>query len=227
MRIAVLTLFPRMFEGVLGESIIKLARERGLVTVDLFNLRDWGLGERRTVDDRPYGGGPGMVLRPEPVFAAVEEIRAGEDDWHVVLLTPQGRRYSQAIAAELAGRESGKKLLLLCGHYEGFDERIRTGLSVDEISAGDYVTTGGEIPAMILIDTIVRQVPGVLGNALSAQEESFHQGVLEFPQYTRPPEFRGMKVPEVLLSGNHAEIARWRKERSLERTRARRPDLLE
>lgn len=224
MRIAVLTLFPGMFEAVLGESIIKLALDRNLVAVDLFNLRDWGLGERRSVDDRPYGGGPGMVLRPEPVFAAVEEITGTQATWHIVLLTPQGRTYSQPLAAELA-RES--KLLLICGHYEGFDERIRTGLPVDEISVGDYVTTGGEIPAMLIIDTIVRQIPGVLGNELSIQEESFRGGVLEYPQYTRPPEFRRMKVPEVLLSGNHGEIAKWRKQQSLERTRAQRPDLLE
>jgi tRNA (guanine37-N1)-methyltransferase len=221
--IAVLTLFPTMFEGVLGESILKLAIERGLVTVDLHNLRDWGIGSRHTVDDRPYGGGPGMVLRPEPVFAAVEKITGGEDNWHIVLLTPQGRKYTQSVAAELAGKE---KLLLVCGHYEGFDERIRTGLPVDEISAGDYVTTGGEIPAMIVIDTVVRQIPGALGNEFSTDEESFSSGLLEYPHYTRPPEYRGMKVPEILLSGNHAEIAKWRKEQSDERTRTRRPDLL-
>jgi tRNA (guanine37-N1)-methyltransferase len=213
-----------MFEGVLGESIVKLALEKDLVTVELHNLREWGLGNRRTVDDRPYGGGPGMVLRPEPVFAAVEEITSRNGDWHIVLLTPQGRKYSQSIAGELAVT---KNLLLICGHYEGFDERIRAGLGADEISAGDYVTTGGEIPAMIVIDTVVRQLPGVLGNEESTDEESFRSGLIEYPQYTRPPEFRGMEVPEVLLSGNHAEIAKWRSEQSLERTRRRRPDLLE
>ena len=224
MHIAVLTLFPGMFEGVLGESILKLAIESGLVTVELFNLRDWGLGNRHTVDDRPYGGGPGMVLRSEPVFAAIEAIIKDEENWHIVLLTPQGRGYTQSVASELAGRE---KLLLVCGHYEGFDERIRMGLPVDEISVGDYVTTGGEIPAMIVIDTVARQVPGVLGNELSADEESFHENLLEYPHYTRPPEFRGMKVPEILLSGNHAEIAKWRKGQSEKRTRTRRPDLFE
>lgn len=222
MHIAVLTLFPSMFEGVLGESILKLAVERNLVRIELHNLRDWGLGSRRTVDDRPYGGGPGMVLRPEPLFAAIEEITGGEQDWHTVLLTPQGRKYSQAVATELAARE---KILLVCGHYEGFDERVRTGLAVDEISAGDYVTTGGELPAMIVIDTVVRQIPGVLGNESSTDEESFRGGLIEYPQYTRPPEFRGMKVPDILLSGNHAEIAKWRGEQSLDRTRKRRPDL--
>ena len=224
MRIGILTLFPAIFEGVLGESILKLAAERELVTYELFNLRDWGLGERHTVDDRPYGGGPGMVLRPEPVFAAVEDITSGAKDWHVVLLTPQGRKYTQAIAAELAGKD---KLLLVCGHYEGFDERIRTGLPLDEISVGDYVTTGGEIPAMIIIDTVVRQIPGALGNDSSTDEESFRTHLIEYPQYTRPPEFRGMKVPDILLSGNHGEIAKWRAQRSLERTRRRRPDLLQ
>ncbi len=224
MHIAILTLFPGMFEGFLRESILKLGIERGLVSVELHNLRDWGLGARRTVDDRPYGGGPGMVLCPEPVFAAVEEITSGEKSWHIVLLTPQGRRYSQPVASELAGRE---KLLLVCGHYEGFDERIRMGLPVDEISIGDYVTTGGEVPAMVVIDALIRHIPGVLGNESSAGEESFGSGLVEYPQYTRPPEFRGMKVPEILLSGNHGEIDKWRKEQSLERTRTRRPDLLE
>ena len=224
MHIAVLTLFPGMFEGFLGESILKLGIERGLVSVKLNNLRDWGLGDRRTVDDRPYGGGPGMVLRPEPVFAAVEQITNGEQDWYIILLTPQGRRYTQSVASELAGRE---KILLVCGHYEGFDERIRTGLPVDEISIGDYVTTGGEVPAMVVIDTIIRHVPGILGNESSAAEESFGSGLIEYPQYTRPPEFRGMKVPEILLSGNHGEIEKWRKAQSLERTQNRRPDLLD
>jgi tRNA (guanine37-N1)-methyltransferase len=151
-----------MFQGLLSESILKIAIERGVLTVQLHNLRDWGLGNRRTVDDRPYGGGPGMVLRPEPVFAAVEEITGGEKDWHMVLLTPQGRRYSQSMARELAAKE---KLLLICGHYEGFDERIRLGLPVDEVSVGDYVTTGGELPAMIIVDTVARHIPGVLGNS--------------------------------------------------------------
>jgi tRNA (guanine37-N1)-methyltransferase len=213
-----------MFEGFLRESILKLALERGLVKVELHNLRDWGLGARRTVDDRPYGGGPGMVLRPEPVFAAVEEITGGEEGWHIILLTPQGRRYTQSVASELAGRE---RLLLICGHYEGFDERIRTGLPVDEISVGDYVTTGGEVPAMVVVDALIRHIPGVLGNESSAGEESFGSGLIEYPQYTRPPEFRGMKVPEILLSGNHGEIEKWRKAQSLERTRTRRPDLLD
>jgi len=224
LRIAVLTLFPGMFGGILGESILKLAIEREIVNVELFDLRNWGHGNRRTVDDRPYGGGPGMVLCPEPVFSAVEEITSGKEDWHIVLLTPQGRKYSQSAANELAVKE---KLLLICGHYEGFDERIRLGLPVDEISVGDYVTTGGELPAMIIIDTVVRHLPGVLGNECSVEEESFHDNMIEYPHYTRPPEFRGMKVPEILLSGNHAQIAKWRKEQALERTRKRRPDMLQ
>jgi tRNA (guanine37-N1)-methyltransferase len=222
LHISVLTLFPAMFDGFLRESILKLATERGLVSVELHNLRDWGLGARRTVDDRPYGGGPGMVLRPEPVFAAVEEITGGEEDWHTILLTPQGRRYTHSVASELASKF---RILLVCGHYEGFDERIRAGLPVDEVSVGDYVTTGGEVPAMVVIDTLIRHIPGVLGNELSAGEESFGSGLIEYPQYTRPPEFRGMKVPGILLSGNHAQIEKWRREQSLERTRTRRPDL--
>lgn len=224
LHISVLTLFPGMFDGFLRESILKLATERGLVSVELHSLRDWGLGARRTVDDRPYGGGPGMVLRPEPLFAAVEAITGAEEDWHVILLTPQGRRYTQSVASELASKP---RILLVCGHYEGFDERIRTGLPVDEVSVGDYVTTGGEVPAMVVIDTLIRHIPGVLGNESSTNEESFGSGLIEYPQYTRPPEFRGMKVPEILLSGNHAEIEKWRKAQSLERTRTRRPDLMD
>ena len=224
MHIAVLTLFPSMFDAVLGESILKLAIEKKLVSFEFHNLRDWGLGSRRTVDDRPYGGGPGMVLRPEPVFEAVEHITSSAEGWHRILLTPQGRKYSQETALELAAED---RLLLICGHYEGFDERIRLGLNVDEISTGDYVTTGGEIPAMVIIDTVVRQIPGVLGNEASADDESFSHGSIEYPQYTRPSEFREMEVPEILLSGNHAEIAKWRNKKSLERTQGRRPDLLE
>ena len=224
LHIAVLTLFPSMFEAVLGESILKLAVEKNIVTIKLHNLRDWGLGNRRTVDDRPYGGGPGMVLRPEPVFSAVEEITSEEQDWHLILLSPQGRRYQHRVASELSLK---KNLLLICGHYEGFDERIRVGLDVDEISVGDYVTTGGEIPAMIIIDTVVRQLPGVLGNESSIEDESFSEGFIEYPQYTRPREFRDMEVPEILLSGNHSEIANWRKDKSKQRTQDRRPDLLD
>lgn len=222
MKIDVLTLFPAMFAGALDESIVKRAREAGLLDLTIHNLRDYTHDRHRTVDDKPFGGGPGMLLKPEPVFEAAESL--GRDDTRVILLGPAGRTFNQAIARELA-RE--KHLLLVCGSYEGFDERVREALADDELSIGDYVLTNGALPAMVIVDSVTRLLPGVLGDDESSRDESFSHGLLEYPQYTRPSEFRGMKVPEVLLSGNHAEIARWRAEQAKKRTQDRRPDLLE
>jgi tRNA (guanine37-N1)-methyltransferase len=223
MLISVLTLFPKMFEGALSESILRIAQEKGALKISLFNLRDWGIGKRKTVDDKPYGGGPGMVLRPEPVFHAVEEITK-EGNWRKILLSPGGKKLTQSLVKELSKEEN---ILLVCGHYEGFDERIREGLDLEEISIGDYITTGGELPALVIIDAIARLLPGVLGNERSAWEESFSEGLLEAPQYTRPVEFRTMKVPEILRSGDHKNVAQWRQSQARARTRLRRPDLLE
>jgi len=222
MRVDVLTLFPGMFAGPLDESIIKRAREAGLLNLQIHNLRAYAHDRHKTVDDRPFGGGPGMLLKPEPLFEAIEDL-AGETA-RVVLLSPSGRGFSQAVARELAGFEH---LLLVTGHYEGFDERVRAELADDEISIGDYVLTNGALPAMVVIDAVTRLLPGALGDDQSALDESFSHDMLEFPQYTRPAEFRGLKVPEILLSGNHAEIARWRAEQARLRTTERRPDLLE
>jgi len=221
MKIDVLTLFPAMFAGPLDESIIKRAREAGRLDLAIHNLRDYAHDRHKTVDDRPFGGGPGMLLKPEPIFEAVESL--AREGTRVILLSPAGRPFSQAIARELAGLEH---LLMVSGHYEGFDERVREQLADDELSIGDYVLTNGALPVMVIIDAVTRLLPGVLGDAESAQEDSFSQGLLEYPQYTRPAEFRGMKVPEVLLSGNHGEIARWRAEQARLRTQERRPDLL-
>ena len=221
MKIDVLTLFPGMFAGPLDESIIKRAREAGLLDLAIHNLRDYAHDRHKTVDDRPFGGGPGMLLKPEPIFEAVEGL--ARENTQVILLSPAGRMFSQAIARELAQREH---LLLVSGHYEGFDERVREQLADDELSIGDYVLTNGALPAMVVIDAVTRLLPGVLGDDESAQDESFSHGLLEYPQYTRPAEFRGMKVPEVLLSGNHAQIAKWRAEQARLRTKERRPDLL-
>ncbi len=221
MKIDVLTLFPAMFVGPLDESIIKRARDTGRLDLKIHNLRDYAHDRHRTVDDRPFGGGPGMLLKPEPIFEAVEAL-AGEQT-RVILMSPSGRAFNQAIAAELA---QFQHLLLVSGHYEGFDERVREQLADDELSIGDYVLTNGALPVMVLVDAVTRLLPGVLGDDESAHEESFSHGLLEYPQYTRPAEFRGMKVPEVLLSGNHAEIARWRTEQARLRTTERRPDLL-
>ncbi len=221
MKIDVLTLFPGMFVGPLDESIIKRARETGRLDLRIHNLRDYAHDRHKTVDDRPFGGGPGMLLKPEPLFEAVEDL--AREDTHVILLSPAGRTFNQAVARELALREH---LLLISGHYEGFDERVREQLADDELSIGDYVLTNGGLPVMVVIDAVTRLLPGVLGDDESSREESFSHGLLEYPQYTRPAEFRGMKVPEVLLSGNHAEIARWRAEQARLRTTERRPDLL-
>jgi tRNA (guanine37-N1)-methyltransferase len=220
MKIDVLTLFPGMFAGPLDESIVKRARTAGLLELGIRNLRDWTHDRHKTVDDRPFGGGPGMLLKPDPIFEAVEQL-AGEQT-KVVLLCPQGRRFNQAIAHELS---QVQHLLLVCGSYEGFDERIREALADDELSIGDFVLTNGALPAMVVIDAVTRLLPGVLGDDESSSDESFSKGLLEYPHYTRPADFRGMKVPDVLLSGNHAEIERWRKEQARLRTAARRPDL--
>ena len=223
MKIDVLTLFPAMFAGPLDESIIRRAREAGLLDLTIHQLRDYTHDRHKTVDDRPFGGGPGMLLKPEPIFEAVEGI--ARESTRVILLSPAGRPFNQEIAAELSKLDD---LLLVTGHYEGFDERIREQLADDELSIGDYVLTNGALPAMVVIDAVVRLMPGVLGDDESSKNESFSPGGpgLEYPQYTRPADFRGMKVPEVLLSGNHAEIARWRAEQAAKRTRERRPDLM-
>jgi len=224
MRIDVLTLFPEVFEPVLHASILGIAEEKGLVDYHLHNIRDYSLDKHKKVDDRPYGGGPGMVIQCEPVFRAVEAVQAADErTGRLILLTPQGRRLDEQMARELAGAD---RLILLCGHYEGFDERIHAGLPVEEISVGDYVLSGGETAALVIIDAVVRLVPGVLGDENSTSQESFSDGLLEYPHYTRPPEFRGMTVPEVLLSGNHAQIEKWRKAEADRRTRCRRADLL-
>lgn len=220
MKIDVLTLFPAMFAGPLDESIVRRARDTGRLDLKIYNLRDWAHDRHKTVDDRPFGGGPGMLLKPEPIFAAVEAL-AGEET-QVILLTPQGRRFDQAVARGLAG---WKHVVLVCGSYEGFDERIRAALADDELSIGDYVLTNGALPAMVVIDAVTRLLPGVLGDDASSTDESFSHGLLEYPHYTRPADFRGMKVPEVLLSGHHAEIERWRHEQARRRTTDRRPDL--
>ncbi len=210
-----------MFAGPLDESIIKRARQAGLLELRLHQLRDWAKNRHKTVDDRPFGGGPGMLLKPEPIFAAVESLR--RENTRVILMSPIGRKFDQAIAAQLAEQSH---LLIVTGHYEGFDERIREALADDEISIGDYVLTNGALPAMVVVDAVTRLLPGVLGAAASATEESFSDGELEYPQWTRPVEFRGMKVPEVLVSGNHAEIAKWRLKQAQQRTEQRRPDLV-
>ena len=221
MKIEVLTLFPAMFTGPLDESIIKRARESGKLEFKLHNLRDWTHDRHKTVDDRPFGGGPGMLMKPEPLFEAVESLRG--EKTRVILFSPSGRKFDQAIARELAQQE---KLLLITGHYEGFDERVRAALVDDALSVGDYVLTNGALPSMIVVVAVTRLLPGVLGDDESSLDESFSHGLLEYPQYTRPAEFRGMKVPEVLLSGNHAEIEKWRREQAKLRTKAQRPDLL-
>jgi tRNA (guanine37-N1)-methyltransferase len=221
MKIDVLTLFPAMFSGPLDESIIKRARAAGWLDLKVHNLRDWAHDPHKTVDDRPFGGGPGMLLKPEPLFEAIESLK--REKTRVILLSPAGWTFNQAIARALARED---ELLLVTGHYEGFDERVREVLADDELSIGDYVLTNGALPAMVVIDAVVRLLPGVLGDDASSQDESFSHSLLEYPQYTRPAEFRGKKVPEVLLSGNHAEIEKWRREQARLRTQKRRPDLM-
>jgi tRNA (guanine37-N1)-methyltransferase len=227
MRIDVLTLFPEMFSGYLGQSLLKRAVDAGIVSVAVHNIRDWAQGKHRQVDDRPFGGGPGMVLMPEPVVACVEAVQAeGDAPGHLVYLSPQGRRLDQRIVAELAGHQ---RLVLLCGRYEGIDQRAIDLLRPDELSIGDFILGGGEVAAMVVIDAVVRLVPGVLGDEESNKQDSFsgNPPLLEFAQYTRPREFRGLTVPDVLMTGNHPEIARWREQQKLERTRQRRADLLD
>jgi tRNA (guanine37-N1)-methyltransferase len=225
MRIDILTLFPEMFESPLSFSILKRAREQGIVAVSLTNIRDFATDTYRKVDDKPYGGGPGMVMMPGPVFDCCEYVqRLSPSRGRVILLTPQGNRFDQAKARELAQEP---RVILIAGRYEGFDERIRTGLGAEPISIGDYVLNGGELPAMVIVDAVVRLLPGALGDEDSAKEDSFSEGLLEYPQYTRPEVFRGMKVPEVLLSGDHGKIAQWRRRQALERTQQWRPDLLQ
>jgi tRNA (guanine37-N1)-methyltransferase len=221
MRFDVLTLFPEMFPGYLGQSLLKLAIDRGLVEVRLHNIRDWAKGRHKVVDDRPFGGGPGMILKVEPVVECVEAVRAGDaDPGHLIMLTPQGRRLTQPVVEELAGH---KRLVLLCGRYEGFDDRVRQILQPDELSIGDFILGGGEVAAMVVIDAVIRLVPDVLGHEESAANDSFSgtDRLLEHAQYTRPREFRGLTVPDVLLGGNHEEIARWRVEQSRQKTAER------
>lgn len=224
MRVDILTLFPEMLAGPFSTSILKRAQERGLLEINLVNIRDFSTNKHHTVDDTPYGGGAGMVMGPEPLFGAVEQV-ARELGFvpRVVLMSPQGRPFSQALAAELSYEEN---LVFICGHYEGIDERVRDTLVTEEISIGDYILTGGELPAAVVVDAVARLIPGVLGEAASAEEESFTTGLLEYPHYTRPREYRGQEVPEVLLSGHHEETRKWRRRQSLLRTLERRPELL-
>jgi len=224
MRIDILTLFPEMFAGPFSESILKRAADRGLIEIHLHQIRDYTHDKHHVVDDTPYGGGAGMVMKPEPVFEAVEAVKAmAEGEQKVILLSPAGRLFTQAVAADLALKP---RLILIAGHYEGFDERVRSIID-SEISIGDYVLSGGELPTMVIVDAVARLIPGVLGSDESHVEESHSQGLLEYPHYTRPPEFRGMVVPDILLSGNHAAIAKWRCKESLKRTLERRPDLMD
>lgn len=228
----VFTLFPEVFEPYLQTSILQRARQRGIVQVHLHNIRDWTTDRHHITDDEPYGGGGGMVMKPEPIFAAVEEVLGAPPHCPLILLSPQGRVFNQRIAAELASAGplspgQPRRLGLLCGRYEGIDERVRQHLVTDEISIGDYVITGGELAALVVIDAVTRFIPGVLGDPDGALDDSHASGLLEHPHYTRPPEFRGWRVPEVLLSGDHGRIARWRRQQSLLRTWQRRPDLLQ
>ena len=224
MRIDLLTIFPNMFRGPFDESIVKRAVEGGLVSINLHDIRQWAKDRHKTVDDYPYGGGPGMVMKPDVVFAATESVLAlAPQREPVILLTPAGRRLTHEIVVELAAKE---RLVLICGRYEGFDARVHEHLATDEISIGDFVLSGGELAAMVLVDAVVRLLPGALGSPQSTAEESFAEGLLEAPHYTRPPEFRGWSVPEVLLSGNHGEVAKWRRLQNILLTARRRPDLL-
>ncbi|HEY81458.1 MAG TPA: tRNA (guanosine(37)-N1)-methyltransferase TrmD [Caldilineae bacterium] len=222
MRIDILTIFPEMFPCVLDASILKRAQDKGLADIRVWNLRDWTTDRHKTTDDAPYGGGGGMVMKPEPIFAAVEDIR-GEEEVPVILLTPQGRRFTQTVAEELTQQA---RLIFICGRYEGVDERVREHLVTDEISIGDYVLSGGELAAMVVVDAVVRLLPGALGYERAAAEDSHATGLLEGPHYTRPLLFRGWEVPEVLRSGHHARVAEWRRRQALKRTLERRPDLL-
>ncbi len=223
MRIDCLTLFPEMFQSPLSHSILRRAQDAGVVDIVLTNIRDFSTDSHKKVDDKPYGGGPGMVMMPGPVFDCVEYVqKLSPEKGRLILLTPQGQKFDQPKAVELSNE---KRLILISGRYEGFDERIRVGLGAEQISIGDFVLSGGELAAMVIIDAVVRLLAGALGDENSAMDESFSEGLLEYPQYTRPEVFRDMKVPDVLLSGNHAKIAQWRRQQSLERTKKWRPDL--
>ncbi len=227
MRFDVLTLFPEIFPGYMSQSILNKAIERGLVEIHVHNLRDWAQGKHKKIDDTPYGGGPGMILMVEPVVNCVRDVQQMDPDPGItILLTPQGRRLNQPMIEDFA---SNQRMIVLCGRYEGFDQRVIDILNPVEVSIGDYILNGGEVAAMVLVDSLVRMVPGVLGDEKSSWDDSFSRGnrLLEYPQYTRPREFEGLEVPEILLSGNHPEIERWRKAKSLENTRIRRSDLLE
>lgn len=226
MRIDIVSLFPEMFDGPFGHSIIKRAREAGILDTVITNPRDYAKDKHRIVDDTPFGGGAGMVMKPDPLFFAVEDIleKSSKEKRRILLMCPGGTTFTQAKAKELAGYE---QLILLCGHYEGIDERVREHLVDESLSIGDFVLTGGELPAMIVVDAVARMLPGVLGASDSAEHDSFYNGLLEYPQYTRPREFRGWQVPDILVSGDHAKIARWRRKQSLKNTLLRRPDLLE
>jgi tRNA (guanine37-N1)-methyltransferase len=218
----ILTLFPKLCAGAFTESILKKAQENRLIQVRCLNIRDWATDKHRVTDEPPYGGGPGMVMKPEPIFAAVESIRTERS--HVILMAPGGRRFTQELALELSGKDH---LIFVCGHYEGIDHRVTEFLVNDELSIGDYVLSNGAIAAAVVVDAIARLVPGVLGNGDSARDESFSSGILEYPQYTRPHEFRGWTVPEILLSGNHRAIREWRANQARQKTQERRPDLLQ
>ncbi len=223
MHFEIFSLFPEVFASYLNTSILKRAQEAGIITVSTYNIRDWATDKHHTTDDTPYGGGGGMVMKPEPVFAAVESVVGSPPNCPVILMSPQGRPFTQAMALELSHYDH---LSLLCGHYESVDERIRQHLATDSISIGDYVLTGGELPALTVVDAVTRLLPGVLGDPEAPLKDSHAMGLLEYPHYTRPPDFRGWEIPEILLSGNHAEIDRWRRRESLRRTLKLRPDLL-
>lgn len=223
MKFEILTLFPDMFAGPFDESIIRRAVERGLIDIRLHNIRDYAVDKHRTVDDAPYGGGAGMVMKPEPLAACIEKVAIERPAARVIMTSPQGKPFNQSLAERLAREE---ELVIICGRYEGIDERVRELFVDEEISLGDFVLTGGEIAAMVIVDAVTRLIPGVLGSDASAADDSFSDGLLEYPQYTRPPEFRELAVPDTLLSGNHQEIARWRRRMALQRTAQRRPELL-
>jgi tRNA (guanine37-N1)-methyltransferase len=224
MRIDIITIFPEMIEALCGYSIIKRARDNGLITVNAVNLRDYTFDKHKQVDDYTYGGGAGMILKPEPLFRAVESLSSPSPPDEVIVMTPAGKPFDQKEARNLAG---AGHLIFICGHYEGIDQRVLDHLATRELSIGDYVLTGGELPAMVVADAVIRLLPGVLGNEESLELESFEGGMLEHPQYTRPAEFRGLKVPDILLSGNHQEIKRWRQEQAVKKTQGLRPELLE
>lgn len=224
MRCEIITIFPGIFNSYFSLKLFERAMQRGIVEIKVHNLRDYTTDRHRTVDDCSYGGGPGMVMKPEPFFRAVEAIKGDGIETCTIMLSPQGKPFSQEMAMAMSNEK--RRLLFICGRYEGIDERVREALADREISIGDYVLTGGELPALVIIDSIFRLIPGALGDEQSAEEESFSWGILDYPHYTRPPEYRGLRVPEVLLSGNHAEVARWRRKEALRRTFRKRPDLL-